>query len=259
MVDAKLDLPGIKVPHGPSQPNAPPVPKPSADSDDSSDSEGDSDSEDEEPVRWQSYYRPPTIPQAEAALAKLDRTVRTPIPSGGYKYMDLDQVTSERIAAIKACLNQFVYAEPKGQRFIEASVDAARIQSREATYARTIHKWTWRLIQKGDLPGNAHGWWNVSTLEDEDVSSEIKLHLQGIGKYACAHVVVEFLCNPEVRAWLKIKKKFSLRTAQRWFSQAGFSWSSKPKGQYFDRHEREDVVTYRQTVYIPFLKKLDQR
>ncbi|KAF8757840.1 hypothetical protein RHS01_03409 [Rhizoctonia solani] len=206
-----------------------------------------------------SYYRPPTVAQAQTALATLDSARRTQLPSGGYKYKDLDRITAERYTAIQACLNQFLEAEPKGKKFIQASKDAAHMHNRRDTYARTIRKWTRRLINYGDLPGNIRGWWNVSTLEDEDVSSAIRLHLQKAGKLAGAQDVVDFLSDPEVRKTLDIKKKISLRTAQRWLSRAGFSWRSEPVGQYFDGHERQDVVEYRQKVYIPFLKKIKRR
>ncbi|KAF8748077.1 hypothetical protein RHS01_11078 [Rhizoctonia solani] len=247
---------GSELDHPPAYPNSPN----SFDSD-SSDSEGDSDSGSSSgELPWElSYYRPPTVAQAQTALATLDSARRTQLPSGGYKYKDLDRITAERYTAIQACLNQFLEAEPKGKKFIQASKDAARMHNRRDTYAQTIRKWTRRLINYGDLPGNIRGWWNVSTLEDEDVSSAIRLHLQKAGKLAGAQDVVDFLSDPEVRKTLDIKKKISLRTAQRWLSRAGFSWRSEPVGQYFDGHERQDVVEYRQKVYIPFLKKIERR
>ncbi|CAE6418279.1 unnamed protein product [Rhizoctonia solani] len=172
---------------------------PNPNSNNPSDSESESDSDTEESPEQPSDYRPPTVAQAEEALKALEEALRTPLPSGGYKYTELDRVTAERCAAVKACLNQFLKAEPKGKGFIQASMDAARVQGRGAPYARTIRKWTRRLIRDGDLPGNPHRWWNVSILEDEDVSAAIKLRLQQVGKYACAQDVVEFLRNAESR------------------------------------------------------------
>ncbi|KAF8753775.1 hypothetical protein RHS01_06737 [Rhizoctonia solani] len=215
----------------------PPAPNPPLDSDDSSEDESD---QEEQATGWKTYYRPPTIHEAEAALQKIDQAVRTPRPSGGYLYAKLDRVTNERYSAIKACLNQFLMASPKGKRFIEASKDAARVQGRKETYAQTIRKWTRHFIQTGCLPSNHQGWWNVSILKDEDISGKIKLHLQQIGKLACAQDVVKFLRDPQVRDRLGITKR-------------------SPKGQYFDGHERKDVVTYRQQTYIPFIKALERR
>ncbi|CEL54033.1 hypothetical protein RSOLAG1IB_11565 [Rhizoctonia solani AG-1 IB] len=198
---------GSKLDHPPAYPNSPN----SFDSD-SSDSEGDSDSGSSSgELPWElSYYCPPTVAQAQTALATLDSARWTQLPSGGYKYKDLDRITAERYTAIQACLNQFLGAEPKGKKFIQASKDAARMHNRRDTYAQTIRKWTRWLINYGDLPGNIQGWWNISTLEDEDVSSAIRLHLQKAGKLAGAQDVVDFLSDPEVWKTLDIKKKISL-------------------------------------------------
>ncbi|QRW19720.1 DDE superfamily endonuclease [Rhizoctonia solani] len=179
---------GSELDHPPAYPNSPN----SFDSD-SSDSEGDSNSGSSSgELPWElSYYRPPTVAQAQTALATLDSARRTQLPSGGYKYKDLDRITAERYTAIQACLNQFLEAEPKGKKFIQASKDAARMHNRRDTYAQTIR------------------WWNVSTLEDEDVSSAIRLHLQKAGKLAGAQDVVDFLSDPEV--YIPFLKKIERR------------------------------------------------
>lgn len=42
----------------------------------------------------------------------------------------------------------------------------------------------------------------------------------------------------------------SVRTGQRWFAKYGWIYSRNKKG-YTDGHEREDVVQYREQVFIP--------
>ncbi|QRV73726.1 DDE family endonuclease [Ceratobasidium sp. AG-Ba] len=175
----------------------------------------------------------------------------------GYTYIELDHVTFQRCFAMQACLNLFLGPDPIS--FINASLQAAKVCKRGPTYAKSVRKWIRHIIKTGDLPENCWGWWNVSSLEDEDVSNEIKLHIQKVGKYARAQDVVDFLLDPAVRERLGLKKQISLRTAQRWLSRSGFRWRSEPKGQYFDGHEREDVVTHRQTKFIPLLKALERR
>ncbi|KAH7325204.1 hypothetical protein B0J17DRAFT_236894 [Rhizoctonia solani] len=203
------------------------------------------------------YNKPPTSLEAGIALKKLDAAIRVPKPSGGYVYANMDRVTSERCAAMKACLNH--YLDPKSKGFIDASERAVRGQSQGSTHARSIRRWICQFIKSGDLPKNKNGWWNVSTLEDKDVSSEIKLHLQQVGKFARAKDVVDFLRNPNTHARLKIVKKISIRTVQRWLSRAGYRWRTEPKGQYFDGHECEDVVAYCQSIFIPFWRALERR
>jgi hypothetical protein len=203
------------------------------------------------------YARPPTVSEALNALKNLDAATRTRKPSGRYVYKELDRITSTRIAMMATCLNHFV--GPKSKGFIDASERAAEGQRRGVTYARSIRRWIRHFIVTGGLPDNKHGRWNVSTLEDEDVANEIKRHLQQIGRYARAEDLVAFLKDPNIRTRLKIVKRVSLRTAQRWLSRAGFRWRAEPKGQYFDGHERADVVTYRQTIFIPFWRALERR
>ena len=201
--------------------------------------------------------RPPTIGQAYSARNQVDAATRTRRRSGGYIYADLDYTTRRRFDAMDACLNYFINAGAK--RFLAASIAAAEGQRKGSTYARSIRQWIRTLIDKGDLPYCERGWWNVSILEHEEIAHEIKAHLQAVGKYACAEDVVEFLADPETRARLGVPKSISLRTAQRWMLRCGgFRWRSEPKGQYFDGHERADVVEYRQSTFLPFWQALER-
>ncbi|QRV89164.1 DDE superfamily endonuclease [Ceratobasidium sp. AG-Ba] len=223
-----------------------------------SNSDNESEIDDSEPTVEPLCRSPPTNKEAMAALDSLDAAIRTHRRTGkGYDYLALDRVTLERCSIMMACLN--LYLDDTARTFIDASLLAAKGHRRGATYARSVRRWIRCLISSGDLPQNCWGWWNVSSLEDEDVSNEIKLHLQSIGKYARAQDVVDFLSSPEVRERLGLKKKVGLRTAQRWLSRSGFRWRAEPKGQYFDGHEREDVVAYRQSIIVPFWKATERQ
>ncbi|KIJ32776.1 hypothetical protein M422DRAFT_184091, partial [Sphaerobolus stellatus SS14] len=46
-------------------------------------------------------------------------------------------------------------------------------------------------------------------------------------------------------------KGISLRTTQWWLHKEGFKYTAHKKALYFDGHEREDVIAYRQSVFIP--------
>jgi hypothetical protein len=218
---------------------------------------GDGSDSDDGGIARRVYARPPTVSEAVNALKNLDALIRTRKPCGRYVYAKLDRITSDQITVMTTCLNHFLGRAPQG--FIDASECAAQGQRRGATYARSIRRWICHFMATGDLPENNHGWWNVSTLEDEDVANEVKLHLQQVGRYARAEDIVAFLTNPDTRAQQKIVKEVSIRTAQRWLSRAGFRWRAEPKSQYFDGHERADVVAYRQTIFIPFWRELERR
>ncbi|QRV79907.1 DDE family endonuclease [Ceratobasidium sp. AG-Ba] len=207
---------------------------------DGSSSESSSEIETELTSR-QIHHHPPTENKARAALGVLDATIRTRRrTSQGFTYVELDRVTLVRCMAMIACLS--LYLEYESNTFIDASLRAAKGQRRGTTYARSIRQWIRQLIKSGDIPLNCWGWWNVSSLEDEDVSNKIKLHLQRVGKYARAQDVVEFLSDPE-----------------RWLSRSGFWWRAEPKAQYFDGHEQNDVVAYRQNIFVPFCKAVERQ
>jgi hypothetical protein len=38
---------------------------------------------------------------------------------------------------------------------------------------------------------------------------------------------------------------------QWWMKKLDYCWMYTPKGQYIDEHEREDVVAYRQKIFLP--------
>ncbi|KAJ7474637.1 hypothetical protein B0H11DRAFT_2429057 [Mycena galericulata] len=59
------------------------------------------------------------------------------------------------------------------------------------------------------------------------------------------------MASDEMKTRFNLKHGISLRTAQRWMRRMEYRWKSEPKGMYSDGHEREDVVAYRQNVFLP--------
>src|SRR6266487_2773033 len=85
----------------------------------------------------------------------------------------------------------------------------------------------------------------------QNVQQVVQLVLQGIGKFVRAQDIVEYVDRPAVKERLKLKKTISLATAQRWMKTVGYRWTKTPTGQFVDGHERDNVVAYRQTVFLP--------
>lgn len=167
--------------------------------------EGDEDSEDDVPDMPGNgqKHRAPPIDKARTALEEIEAIIRIARKTGGgYQYADFDRVTGNRCAAIAACLRHFLGS--RFGRFIDASITAAM---------------------------SIHGWWNISILEDEDISGAIKLHLQAVGKYASAEDIVNFLRDPDVRTKFGLNKTISVRTAQRWLHREGGKPNSFPSGE----------------------------
>ena len=63
--------------------------------------------------------------------------------------------------------------------------------------------------------------------------------------------IVQFCGTPEMLDRLGRTKSISLATARRWLIKMGYRWTKTPKGQYVDGHKRDDVVRYRQQVFLP--------
>lgn len=106
---------------------------------------------------------------------------------------------------------------------------------------------------------NQFGTWNTSRIHDEDFSTEIQLHLQGIGKYVKAMDIVYYLDQANVKQRLGLARTVSHATAKRWMKVLGYRWTKTPRGQYIDGHERDDVVAYRQMTFLPRMAALETR
>ncbi|KAJ7655798.1 hypothetical protein DFH06DRAFT_933347, partial [Mycena polygramma] len=139
--------------------------------------------------------------------------------------------------------------------WIGASMQAAHAAQKGPWTARKLREWGRAYLNdRTSLPvKNPYGKWNHerSILEDADVSNEIALHLQSLGKYVRALDIVHYIDKPEVKKRLGLKKGIHLATAQRWMKRMGYRWTKNPSGQFVDGHERPDVVYYRQNEYIP--------
>ena len=59
------------------------------------------------------------------------------------------------------------------------------------------------------------------------------------------------------RLLISCGKGISCACTYRWLSRLGFYKSEVKKGVYVDGHEREDVIAYRQEVFLPEMAKLD--
>ncbi|KAF8588139.1 hypothetical protein K439DRAFT_1658713 [Ramaria rubella] len=54
-------------------------------------------------------------------------------------------------------------------------------------------------------------------------------------------------------------KPLSERTTRGWLVKLGWTWTTLRKGVYMDGHEREDVVKYRNDIFLPAMAKFEKR
>jgi hypothetical protein len=222
---------------------------------------------DEDKPQAGNYSPPPGIEDARRAYEDLQKILKPKRKNGpGYVDPGFDPLTRERLEQMRQFLwnyvdpNTMAQGGTAGSSWVAASEQTAHALAKGNYLARKLRKWCHAFIlDREDLPVNPYGKWNESILEDEGIAQEIKLHLQGIGKYVKAMDIVHFLDSPEMKKRLNRTKTIHLSTAQHWMHKMGYRWTTTPKGQYVDGHERVDVVTYRQDVFLPQLAAIKDK
>ena len=198
----------------------------------------------------------PSIEEARLALNDIGVVLNPPRKKGpGYIDPKLDPFTQRRIKGIETILS--LYTSPDSElygRWGASSKHAAISMCRGRYCARVLRRMARQYIaDRSVLPENPFGKWNSSLLMNEDLCQELGLFLRELGKDITALKVQVYLHDPNVMIKHGITKKVSLRTAQQYLHAMGFQWTSAPKGQYVDGHERGDVVHEREKVYVPRL------
>lgn len=121
-----------------------------------------------------------------------------------HKPCGLDTKTQERITHIRTFLIHYTDAEREqpGKRgnWSRASELAARGTGRGVkSYSEKLRLWARELISDSrELPRVNHGGGIRSVIDDDDIAQDIKIHLQGIGKYIKAQDIVNFCATPEM-------------------------------------------------------------
>ncbi|KAJ7309359.1 hypothetical protein DFH08DRAFT_1050065 [Mycena albidolilacea] len=179
----------------------------------------------------------------------------------GHKNNDLDLVTAARLECMVRFLRLYKASGYEGWTLHSESVATASGKSGSKTWlGRKIREWCIDFCADNKkIPSHMYGRFNSSILLDEDIAGDIHIHLQSLGKWVTAKDIVRYVATPEFQARLRIKRKISICTAQRWMKKMGYRWKREPKGMYSDGHEREDVVAYRQNVFLPQWKALEAR
>ena len=210
----------------------------------------------EKDVRW----NPPTVQAVKEAHKKIKVIIHPSRGTGkGYKDPKLALVLRGRLENMQRFMWAYINSEsPVYDKWEVASLDTAQTAERGPYFACRLRQWTRDFVaDEENLPLNIHGSWNKSRVDDEDLKQEILTHLQGIGKYICAQDVARYMNLPEVKKRYGMKKGITDRTARNWLNRMGYRWTLEPSGQYVDGHEREDVVTYRQRIFLPRWKAIE--
>jgi hypothetical protein len=201
------------------------------------------------PYRVSNRSAPSKI-SAMNAIITLQFILKTPRQSGrGYCRMKLNHNLKTRIEDMLSVLCLFLTHE----QWVEASQQVAVAKGRGSYYGKVLRHWIHMFIMDPkSLPTNAWGAGNICRLDTDDgLREELQNHLQSIGKYVKAEDLVEYLGRHDTKIRYGATASISLATAKRWMVKLDYRWADTPSGQYVDGHEREDVVEYRQNVFLP--------
>ncbi|KAG2123383.1 hypothetical protein BD769DRAFT_1359665 [Suillus cothurnatus] len=206
---------------------------------------------------------PPSINDACKALQDLWILLKPPCDKRlGAGSVILSPVLKERLTQVKNFLWLYTDTHDDGTTHPENPVgghwsQAADRAARNTGKAQGVHlswclqSWAKEYIEDQTALPHRKQPQKYSRVDDEDIAAELKLHLQSIGKYVRAQDLLDYLSRPENQARLGMSKPICLRTAQWWMTRMGYRWMKEPHGQYSDGHEREDIVHYRQDIFIP--------
>lgn len=194
-----------------------------------------------------------------------------------------------RARSIQSCLHMVVNNR---RSFIHASECAAESQGFAAKWGgRMVRQWVGNWMKTRELPKSGRGRHTkvFSLLDDPGVATELRSYLRtnkwsmdpqklsaftknkllpDEAKKYLHHVVdkempaglkkyLEVELFPRIQ--MKVSKGISLRTARRWLHKEGFRYTAHKKALYYDGHEREDVIAYRQNDFLPKMKEYESR
>jgi hypothetical protein len=141
-----------------------------------------------------------------------------------------------------------------------ASMTVAKSKGKSKWHSRKLRQWCRNFIDDPrNLPRRNYGRAKSAIHSDEDLRLEIITHLQGIGRYFSANDLLNYVNQPAILERLHVERGLTLRTAQNWLKLFSFRWRAEAQGMYTDGHEREDVVKYRQEVFLPKYLDLNLR
>ena len=142
---------------------------------------------------------------------------------------------------------------------VETPTAAAKVVAENSTADKINHRTVYRkgmyYLYKGTILGDRRGKHakTMSFLNDEDIRIKVQDYLleQKKSQRTTSKLVTFVNELLEERGGDDVRKKISIRTAQRYMHTFGYNYEHYKKGVYFDNHDREDVLDYRKEHYCP--------
>lgn len=162
-------------------------------------------------------------------------------------------------------ISNFTTLRIKGQKRTQASLEIARqwhegegnwFACRVRALAR--HYQTFENLPAENRGGKSNA---RSLLHDESVEKQTRdwLTSQPTGKVTPQRLREALNSTILPGLGIILKCPLSMRTARRWLIKPGWRRTVVRKGVYMDGHEREDVVKYRQNIFLPAMREFEAR
>ena len=153
----------------------------------------------------------------------------------------------------------------------------ARTHGKGRYFAEKILLWEQEWMTTRVIPAGLQGKHSkrVSLLEHEGIRATVDEYLASAGEYITAYNLAEAVRKyihslqqaegntPETSEMLDVVgqrgTRVTARTARKWLHQLGLEFGLVRKDVFVDGHEREDVVNYRSTQFIPRWREYERR
>jgi len=150
------------------------------------------------------------------------------------------------------------------------SFSVARSFGRGLYFAHKVVTWEILVLNGEKIEEGKRGCYSKtrSWFNDEGVLLAAREWISGAGEnitaFGLAKAIGEYLDSQRATAAVQDSfgaggNRIRARTARRWLKKLGLGYGRVQKGVYVDGHEGEDVVSYRNTVFIPRWKELERR
>lgn len=165
-----------------------------------------------------------------------------------------------------AAIVKYLQLLEEGKPVMKASLLVASILYRKQNHnsykARCIRGWAAHYLEKGELKKYLQGK-NVKTssiITDENIASLMKSHLRLMKDEDRSPTSFQALLNESLLSEIpNAPRMISIKTATRWMYHLGFQPKKQTKGYYTDNHNRDDVIKYRDEVFLPQMLCYERR
>jgi hypothetical protein len=150
-------------------------------------------------------------------------------------------------------VSRYVHLLNDGIGKLNASLIIARTKGKGSKCARGIRAWAKEYLANGTLGISRRGNHSktVSPILDEDFKLRLSEYCRAHKQNFTLHQFKEFVEKVALPSFGDPGKSITEETARLWLKKLGYRYTSHRKDLYYDGHERDDVVQYRNNVFLP--------